>query len=224
MPEWLQDAFVQEDWESVRVLGLRLVVAFVLGCAVAMVYRFTHLKDEQYTPSFITTLVLLTVLIALVTRVIGDNLARAFGLVGALSIIRFRTVVEDTRDTAFVIFAVVIGMAAGAGYRFGAVVGLVVVSLAAFIIRPRRPRGAAAAAGWHQTVRVGVGSDPDARLTSLFGKHLSRSVLVASATGRQGAAIDLTYQVAFLPVGAPAAFVQELNQLPGVQGVELRRD
>ena len=50
---------------------------------------------------------LLTILIAMVTMVIGNNMARAFGLVGALSIVRFRTVVEDTRDTAFVIFAVV---------------------------------------------------------------------------------------------------------------------
>src|SRR3712207_7408096 len=57
--------------------------------------------------------VLLAVLVALVTLVIGDSTARAFGLVGALSIVRFRTVVEDTRDTAFVIFAVALGMAAG---------------------------------------------------------------------------------------------------------------
>ena len=50
---------------------------------------------------------LLSILIAMVTQVIGDNIARAFSLVGALSIVRFRTVVRDTQDTAYVIFAVV---------------------------------------------------------------------------------------------------------------------
>jgi hypothetical protein len=57
--------------------------------------------------SFPITLALLSVLIAMSTQVIGDNVARAFSLVGALSIVRFRTVVRDTKDTAYVIFAVV---------------------------------------------------------------------------------------------------------------------
>ena len=57
---------------------------------------------------------MLAIMIALVTQVVGNNAARAFSLVGALSIVRFRTVVRDIEDTAFVIFAVAIGMAAGA--------------------------------------------------------------------------------------------------------------
>ena len=58
------------------------------------------MNDEA--ESFTVTLVLLTILIAMVTQVIGDNVARAFSLVGALSIVRFRTVVRDTQDTAYV--------------------------------------------------------------------------------------------------------------------------
>ena len=69
------------------------------------------MNDEA--ESFTVTLVLLTILIAMVTQVIGDNVARAFSLVGALSIVRFRTVVRDTQDTAYVIFAVAVGMAVG---------------------------------------------------------------------------------------------------------------
>ncbi len=57
---------------------------------------------------------LLAVLIAMVTQVIGDNVALAFSLVGALAIVRFRTVVRDTQDTAFVMLSVVVGMAVGA--------------------------------------------------------------------------------------------------------------
>src|SRR5436309_12899430 len=86
-------------------------MAFALGLAVAGVYRWTHRRDAAYAPTFVTTLVLLTVLIAIVTQVIGESAARAFSLVGALSIVRFRTVVQDTRDTAFGILAVVGGMA-----------------------------------------------------------------------------------------------------------------
>ena len=86
----------------------------LLGAVVAFVYRRTRVPAHT-TPSFTVTLVLLTILIAMVTQVIGDNVARAFSLVGALSIVRFRTVVRDTQDTAYVIFAVAVGMAVGAG-------------------------------------------------------------------------------------------------------------
>jgi hypothetical protein len=74
------------------------------------------------------------VLIAMVTQVIGDNIARAFSLVGALSIVRFRTAVRDTEDTAYVIFAVVVGMAVGAGHVWVATLGMAVVALGAFVM------------------------------------------------------------------------------------------
>src|SRR5205085_4318473 len=122
--------------------------SLVGGLLVAGVYRFTR-PTSHINPSLPPTLVLLAILIAIVTQVIGESVARAFSLVGALSIVRFRTVVRDTQDTAFVIFSVVVGMAIGAahtdttsagligylaGYRIAAL-GLLVVGLAAFVIR-----------------------------------------------------------------------------------------
>ena len=98
------------DILAIEVLAARLVVALGLGVVVAGVYLLTQRKPRAELAPFVTTLVLLTVLIAMVTLVIGNSVARAFGLVGALSIVRFRTVVEDTRDTAFVIFAVFAGV------------------------------------------------------------------------------------------------------------------
>ena len=88
-------------------IAIRLVSSLVLGAIVAWIYRKAR---KEPASSFTATLVLLSVLIAMVTQVIGDNVARAFSLVGALSIVRFRTVVRDTQDTAYVIFAVAVGM------------------------------------------------------------------------------------------------------------------
>ena len=103
---------------------LRLSLAAVFGVAVAAVYFVTQKKKRAEAASFVSTLVLLSILLAMVSMVIGGNIARAFSLVGALAIVRFRTVVEDTRDTAFVIFAVVAGMAAGAGAWEVAAIGI----------------------------------------------------------------------------------------------------
>ena len=112
MPEFLKTAFAAPAIVPAEV-AVRLVAALVLGLLVAWIYRRTR-PEADVAASFPGTLVLLAVLIAMVTQVIGDNIARAFSLVGALSIVRFRTVVRDTQDTAFVIFAVVVGMAVGA--------------------------------------------------------------------------------------------------------------
>lgn len=83
-------------------------------------------------------MLVLSVLIAMVTEVIGDSVARAFSLVGALSIVRFRTVVRDTQDTAYVIFAVAVGMAVGASNPWVAAIGIAVVAAGAVLTMPRR--------------------------------------------------------------------------------------
>ena len=93
-------------------MALNVGLATVLGIIVALVYRATH-KGLSYSQSFTQTIFLVSIIVAIVMMVIGGSLSRAFALVGALSIIRFRTVVKDTRDTAFVFAALAVGMAAG---------------------------------------------------------------------------------------------------------------
>src|SRR5678816_3424027 len=113
MPEFLKDFASDIPAVSPLEITIRLFAALLGGMIVSWIYQTTR-SDLAIAPSFPGTLVLLSVLIALVTGVIGDSVARAFSLVGALSIVRFRTVVRDTQDTAYVIFAVVVGMAIGA--------------------------------------------------------------------------------------------------------------
>jgi uncharacterized membrane protein YhiD involved in acid resistance len=219
MPEWLHDSFDKGLDVSVSLLAVRLAVAFVLGCVVAGVYRLTHGRGRDQAAGLTATLVLLTVLIAMVTLVIGNSVARAFSLVGALAIVRFRTVVEDTRDTAFVICAVAVGMAVGAGFLTVPLVGLPFAALAAFLFRP--PAGDPGRE-FALTVRVGAGHPPDVLLREAFGKHLERVRLTATATARQGAALDLTYAVRLRREESAVTLVAELNALEGVQEVELR--
>jgi len=93
---------------------LRCAVATAIGVALAFVYRRTH-KGLSYSQSFTQTIVFVALIVALVMMAVKGSLATAFALVGALSIIRFRTVVKDTRDTAFVFAALALGMSAGLG-------------------------------------------------------------------------------------------------------------
>jgi hypothetical protein len=208
------------------VLFAQLVRAACLGSLVAVVYYFTLRKTRSEAVPFVSTLVLLCVLIAMVTQVIGENVARAFSLAGALSIIRFRTVVDDTRDTAFVIAAVVMGMAVGAKQEAVALAGLPVLAIVAWGLSMwGRPKAVAAPANAKVAigsliVRIGTGVVPEKAFSEHFSKHVDSHDLLSVATARQGVALDLTYSVALKPGISCVALVAELNRVDGVQGVE----
>lgn len=223
MPDFLTAPFADGPGLAPLLVLVRLLAALALGILVAMVYRSTRAAADV-APSFASTLVLLAILIAMVTQVIGDNVARAFSLVGALSIVRFRTVVRDTQDTAYVIFAVAVGMAVGANSPWVAIAGIAVVALAAALMRRRT--GAAAAADGHPfllQVRVGLGHDVEALIGRTLDAHLRRRDLVSLSTARQGLAIDVSYRTMLRTDRSADELVRELNRIDGVQSVTLQR-
>jgi hypothetical protein len=220
--DFLKAPFADAPPTNPADVAIRLVVAVLLGAGVAWIYRATRGPDET-APTFPITLVLLSVLIAMVTQVIGDNVARAFSLVGALSIVRFRTVVRDTQDTAFVIFAVVIGMAVGARDLIVAGIGLVIVGGAAFLMGPRTGRPAAGATPFVLNVRVGLGHDIETLLRPVLQAHLAEHRLTSIATARQGVSMDVSYVATLRADTTAESLVKALNRLEGVQGVEMAR-
>lgn len=219
MPEFLRAAFANAPATNVTDVLIRLVAAVLLGGGVAAVYRATR-NREDVAPTFPITLVLLSVLIAMVTQVIGDNVARAFSLVGALSIVRFRTVVRDTQDTAFVIFAVVVGMAVGASDLIVAAMGLVIVGAAAFAMRPRPVRFEERALLVIK-LRLGLGHEVEALVGPTLDAHMTNRRLVSMATAKQGLSLDVSYEGRLARQGNEETLVKSLNRMDGVQDVEL---
>jgi hypothetical protein len=219
MPEFLRSTAWTEA--SATAVFVRLIVAMVLGGVVALVYRRTRSANEVQ-PSFPVTLVLLSILIAMVTQVIGDNVARAFSLVGALSIVRFRTVVRDTQDTAFVIFAVAVGMAVGASHPAVALSGIVVVGAAAGMMR-RRNGAAAADELFALEVKVGVGQDAESTLKPVLDDYARSRRLTSLGTAKQGLAIEVCYEITLDKGRSAGELVKTLNRIEGVQGVALHR-
>ncbi|MCB9890942.1 MAG: DUF4956 domain-containing protein [Planctomycetes bacterium] len=113
---------------DVEALVLTVLSSAVLGQVVAWVYGRVQ-RGPTYSPVLAQSLVVLCMVIALVMLAIGNSLARAFGLFGALALIRFRTPVKDTRDTVFLFYAVVIGILVGAQSFLAAALGTVLVGL-----------------------------------------------------------------------------------------------
>jgi hypothetical protein len=220
VPDFLNGALGNEPTINVVAVSFRLVLGLLFGGVVALVYRISR-PPEHRVHSFYATLVLLTVLIAMVTQVIGDSVARAFSLVGALSIVRFRTVVRDTQDTAYVIFAVVVGMAVGASNPWVAVIGILVVAVAAVVLR--------AAMGPEEApmpylveVRLEADRDPRSVLTEALNRHIPERRVVSMSSAKQGEAFDVTYRTKRLGEDAAAALVKGVTAVDGVMSDEIK--
>ena len=107
--------------------AFQLLCAFILGVFIVNIYQLTHTEIPQ--KSFTNTLIILCMLISVVMVIIGDSIARAFSLVGALSIIRFRTAIQDPRDIGFVCYTLVVGMAVGTGSTSIAILAAVLIGI-----------------------------------------------------------------------------------------------
>jgi hypothetical protein len=213
----------QDSPHALQDLLLRLLLATVYGFCVAGVFKLTHGRRKADASILVTTLVLLSILVGMVSMVIGNSLSQAFALVGALSIVRFRTVVEDTRDTVFVIFAVIVGMAAGAGLLLVPLVGIPIVGVVAIVLS-RANNGPTMTASPESTlsVRLALGRDPEKLLGDVLRIHLESFRLTSVETARQGAALDVKYAVRMRSPTDMTILVGELNQVEGVQSVELK--
>jgi len=222
MPDFLTSPFAGGPGVVPFDVLVRLCLALIFGAAVAWIYRRTR-KGAEISSSFPVTLVLLSILIAMVTQVIGDNVARAFSLVGALSIVRFRTVVRDTQDTAYVIFSVVVGMAVGAKNLWVGFIGIGVVGLAAYLMMARAQVFSASEPTFLLNLRVGLGLDLDGLLGPTLDLHVQERELMSVSTAKQGISLDVTYEARLRPHGAPHELVKALNRIEGVQDVEVKR-
>ena len=221
MPDWLDQAVAEQGMVEWPVMMTRLSFAFALGCVAALVHFLSsRLNGRRADHAFLTTLILLSLLIALVTQVIGNNAARAFSLVGTLAIVRFRTVVEDTRDTAFVIYAVVSGMAAGSGYVLGPVLCAPFVLITVCALR-RRKKEPGAAKG-QLILRLAPGRLPDESMEAVLSKNLKSYRLIGVATARSGSAVDASYAIQSPAPEMAFQLLAELSKIEGVLGVELK--
>jgi hypothetical protein len=119
---WLYHGDYATSSLNVPVLVLGLLLAFICGQAVAWVYMVTH-SGLSYSRSFTNSLVLMPILVSLVMQVLNNNLVTAFGLMAVFAIVRFRNILRDTLDTAYVLSVIVVGMGCGTARFSTAVIG-----------------------------------------------------------------------------------------------------
>ena len=109
---------------SVDKVLLSLAIAFIIGIFIIYVYKKTY-SGVIYSKSFSLCIILLTMVTSMIIRTISSNLALSLGMVGALSIVRFRTAIKEPTDTAFMFWGITAGIMSGAGLYLVAIIASV---------------------------------------------------------------------------------------------------
>lgn len=128
MREVIYELIYSQEGLAVEEIVAHILMAAVFGIAIYVSYGISH-RGTIYSKKFNVSLMILTVLTGTVMTVIGNNVALSLGMVGALSIVRFRTALKDTRDTVYVFWTIIAGICCGVGDYLVAAVGSCVVFL-----------------------------------------------------------------------------------------------
>lgn len=196
-----------------------LLLSFLLCLAVAYFYRETH-RSLSYSLSYVQTMIIMGVTISIIMVIIGSNIARAFALVGALSIIRFRTAIKEPRDVAFIFMTMAIGMATGTGFYLAAILFAIFgCSMVYFLFRFNI--GAITTHEVLLKVHLPENLDYHSILNDVFFKYLRDHSLVSVETIRGGTLLELVYAIQFKKSVKEIQFLNDLRVINGNNKVAL---
>ncbi|MBL8752141.1 MAG: DUF4956 domain-containing protein [Planctomycetes bacterium] len=219
LPQGLGQATVETVMSlTTYEMAVRAGAAAGLGVVLALLYRATH-KGLSYSQSFTQTLVFVATIVAVVMMTVRSNLATAFTLVGALSIIRFRTVVKDTRDTSFVFASLALGMAAGLGYWELAGIGCGIVALLAVVMHALN-FGALYKSEFILRFTFDQQKDSQAYL-GVLGEFAKRSNMLHLEPSGDSRTLRLTYDITLLREATAQQLTAALGRIDGVSDVVL---
>ena len=202
---------------------LNLLVALLCGLVIAQTYKLTF-GGASYSKSISNSLVVLAMITTVVIIVIGNNLARAFGLVGAMSIIRFRTAVKDPMDIVFIFFSLTIGLAAGVGLAQIAIIGTLSIS-AVLLVMSKIGYGAHrndenllqfAYSGDHN------GGEPP--YMAIIQSHCKSFTMINVRSLGSSSQYEISYYVTLRDASKGNAFVKDLSALAQVDRINLYSD
>ena len=196
---------------SVLDMVIALVLAFGVGLFIFLIYQKTY-QGVMYSSSFGVTLVALTMITTVVILAVTSNVVLSLGMVGALSIVRFRTAIKEPLDIAFLFWSIAVGIVLAAGLIPLAVFGSVVIGVVLLVFVNRKS---------HSNPYIVVlqcdGHDSEASARDFLQAQVQKCV-VKSKTVRQGA-VELNLEIRLKDDNTD--FINALSDLPGVSSAVL---
>lgn len=196
-----------------------LCISFLMGSILASIYRRTH-SGFSYSRSFVQTLVLGCLVSTVMIIVIGNNLARGLGIMGALAIIRFRTPIRDPRDIIFLFASLAMGIASGAQLYAMAVISTLFFSFTVLYLNYSPFTSKREFQGMLRFL-VPPKSQSITTINSLLPRYVVSAELIAAREAIQGEVLEYSYQVTFREPEHKSDLINELGRLDDVSDISL---
>lgn len=211
-----QDIFKSSFLENVASvslldMGLALILAFGLGLFIFLVYKKTF-TGVMYSSSFGVTLVALTMITTMVILAVTSNVVLSLGMVGALSIVRFRTAIKEPLDIAFLFWSIAVGIVLAAGLIPLAVFGSMVIGFMLLVFVNRKSR-----CDPYIAVLQCDGQESEARAEDFLRQNTRRCVVKSKTVQKD--AVELNLEIRLKDENT--SFVNALADLPGVRSAVL---
>jgi uncharacterized membrane protein YhiD involved in acid resistance len=223
MDEWVKEMF-RDTGAVTGTFGvwdvlLGLLLSFFLSLSIIWTYKQTH-RGLSYSVSFVHTVVIMSVTVSIIMLIIGSNLARAFALVGALSIIRFRTAIKDPRDVAFIFVAMAVGMACGVRLPLIAVIFTLFICPMIYFLH-RFDIGSMPTSEVLLKVHLPENLDYHRAFDQVFYEHLRDHTMLSVETIQGGTLIEVVYSIHFKDGADQPRFLDALRAVNGNNKVTL---
>ncbi|MTD29785.1 DUF4956 domain-containing protein [Planomicrobium sp. YIM 101495] len=192
---------------------LAILLSFVCTLVIAFLYKKTH-TGARYSQSFVQTIIIMGVTVSVVMIVIGNNVAVAFGLVGAFSIIRFRSAMSDPKDIAFIFFGMAAGITCGLGFYYLAVLFTVALSIIIIFLYVT-DFGKQASTKKRLTITVPENLHDENAFDKILAHHLKSFDLRSIETTNLGTMIQLVYIIQNKDGVKDKQLMDELRQMNG---------
>ncbi len=196
--------------------------SIVLGLAICLTYIKTH-KKEGYVPSFTITLIMLPVIISIIILLVGNNVARAFSLAGAFSIIRFRSAPGDPKDISYIFFTLAVGLASGMGFIGYAVLFTIILCLVMIIIDVTK-FASPKSKSLELKITVPENLNYEGVFEDILEKYTVNWNLARVRTRDFGSLFELSYRVSMKPEENTKKFIDELRCRNGNLNIILTSD
>lgn len=196
-----------------------LVLAFLLSLVIVWIYKRTH-SGLSYSQSFVFATILLGVLITSVMMIVGSNVARAFTLLGAFTIIRFRTAVKDSRDISFLFWSIVSGMAVGTGSYALAIIMTLVLGVIILFVQKTKVTSIRSHDHILSFLLPTVSGNQNV-YKDVFSRYLKNHSLLNVATRSGGEKMEFAFNVQFVDAKEAPKFIAELKNVSGMEQINL---
>jgi uncharacterized membrane protein YhiD involved in acid resistance len=200
-------------------IAIGLGLSLVLSLAIATTYRVTH-RGVSYSQTYAHTLVIMCMVIAVIMMIVGSSIARAFSLVGAMSIIRFRNAVKETKDIGFIFLVMAIGMACGSRFYTLAAIATFLLCTVILVLFRANLFGKAQSSRI-LCVRLPADRDHEGALSPVFSRYLEDQSLISMESVGGGSLQELVYSVVLKRNTEPRRLIETLRGVNENQKVSL---